>query len=190
MRRLVLGLVLAVLSVSSFAQEELNLQKEQKQIARVQRKAEQARIKEEMVTLTKQMLESHKFVLEADYVGDGKGNRIPVNSTLNFVAIDSSKGVLQIGTPFGYGWNGVGGVTVEGDITKYELKEIKGKRSNSYSLMIVLMGSSGIFDVHFNISETGLADAIVSSTTRGQLKYTGNFVPLELSRVFKGTTTY
>lgn len=190
MRQLVIVLIVAVLSVSSFAQEEANLKKEQKQIVKEQKKAEQARVKEEMVTLTKQMLESHKFVLEADYVGDGRGNRIPVNSTLNFAAIDSSKGVLQIGTPSGYGWNGVGGVTVEGNITKYELKEIKGKRSNSYSLMIVVMGSLGIYDVHFNISETGLTDATVSSTTSGQLKYTGNLVPLELSNVFKGTTTY
>ncbi len=190
MRRLVIVLVVAVLSVNSFAQEETNLKKEQKQVAREQKKAEQARIREEMVTLTKQMLESHKFVLEANYVGDGRGNRVPVNSTLNFVAVDSSKGVLQIGSQSGYGWNGVGGVTVEGNITKYELKEIKGKKGNSYSLMTVVMGSLGIYDVYFNISETGLTDATVSSTTRGQLKYTGNLVPLGLSDVFKGTTTY
>ena len=72
---------------------------------------------------TKAMLENKDFVLEADYLQDRYGNRVLVNSTINFVAVDSTEATIQIGSNFRIGPNGVGGVTAQGNINKWELTE-------------------------------------------------------------------
>lgn len=56
--------------------------------------------------------------------------------------------------------------------------------------MLIVMSSLGTFDITFLISETGYTDATISSTTSGQLCYSGNLVPIGLSRVYKGTSIY
>lgn len=184
-------IVLVFLSSNLRAQEDdLISPKEQKKLAKEEQKAQKAREQEQIKSVIKYILEQKRFVLEADYLADGKGNRIPVSSNLNFIAVDSTEGVIQIGTLSGAGWNGVGGITTEGKITKYDLKVSQGKKSTSYNLMLVIMTSLGIFDVSFYISESGSADATVRSTTRGQLRYSGNIVPVNQSRVYKGTSIY
>lgn len=177
-------------SIVSFCQDDIISKKELKKLAKEQKKSEQEQLKKELISTVKTILEEQQFVLKADYIDDGRGNRIPVSNTLNFVVVDSIKSVLQIGSPYGYGWNGVGGITVEGTISRYDLNIIKGRKSTSYSLEIVIMSSIGIYDVHFNISETGSTDATVRSTTSGQLRYSGEIVQLNQSRVYKGTTSY
>lgn len=175
----------------AYCQEEETLsRKELKKIAREEKKARQHAEEEQMRELTALMLEYHRFVLEAEFVGDEKGNRIPVNSNINFIVVDSTNGTLQLGTPYGVGYNGVGGVTVEGRITKYDLKEIQRKKGKSYSLMIIIMTSLGTFDVTFQISDTGYTDATVRGNTMGQLRYSGKLVPTGMSRVYKGSTLY
>jgi hypothetical protein len=182
--------VLAMFSLVTYCQENIMSKKELKELAREQKRSEQERLKKEHISIVKSMLEGQQFVLEADYIDDGRGNRLPVSNTINFVVIDSSAAVLQIGSPYGHGWNGVGGITVEGNITRYDLDIIKGRRSISYSLAVVIMSSMGIFDIHFNVSDTGITDATVRSTTSGQLRYSGKINPISHSNVFKGSTSY
>ena len=192
MKQLILIIVLFAFISSSYSQEEeaVYTKKELKQIAKEEKKAKKEAEEEQMRELTKLMLTLQRFVLEADYVGNGKGQRIPVSSSINFISIDSTKAVIQLGTVYGVGYNGVGGITVEGKVTRYELKVIEGKKSKSYSLMFNVMSSIGIFDVTFLVSETGYTDATIRSNSSGQLRYTGNLVPISLSRVYKGTSIY
>ena len=65
---------------------------------------------EKVFQQTKTMLENKDFVLQADYLQDRYGNRVLVNSTINFVAVDSTEATIQIGSNFRIGPNGVGGV--------------------------------------------------------------------------------
>lgn len=186
----ILTTVLTMFSLVIYCQDNIMSKKELKELAKEQKRSEQERLKREHISIVKSILEEQKFVLEADYINDGKGNRLPVSNTINFVVVDSLDAVLQIGSPYGHGWNGVGGITVEGNITRYDLDIIKGRRSTSYSLAVVIMSSMGIFDIHFNVSETGMADATVRSTTSGQLRYSGKINPLKQSNVFKGSSSY
>lgn len=173
----------------TFAQEEETLsKKELKQIAKEEKRSRRYAEEEQKRELTALMLEHHRFVLEADFVGDRTGSRIPVNSNINFIAIDSTHGTLQLATPYGLGYNGLGGITLEGRISKYNLKEIQGKKSKSYSLMILIMTSLGTYDITFQISETGNTDATVRGNSMGQLKYSGKLIPIDKSRVYKGST--
>jgi hypothetical protein len=191
MKTILIILALSVLAIPGFSQEEkVYTKKELRKIAKEERKAQREAEEAAMRELTEIMLSNHRFVLEADYVGDNKGARIPVNSTINFIAVDSNKAVLQLGTTYGMGYNGVGGITVDGNVTKYELKVIEGKKSKSYNLLIIVMTSLGTYDISFMLNDRGYGDATVRGNTMGQLRYSGNLVPLDISRVYKGTSIY
>jgi Domain of unknown function (DUF4251) len=183
--------VFIILTATVFSQEEETISKsELKKLAKEDKKAKKALEEEQIAKLTDSMLVNKKFVLEADYISDGKGQRIPVSSTINFVVVDSLECILQIGSPGGIGWNGVGGVTVEGNISKYDLRIKEGKKGKSYYIMIVIMSSQGIYDISFQVSQSGYTDATVRSTTSGQLVYSGKLVEINKSRVYKGTPRY
>jgi hypothetical protein len=194
MKSIILIIFLLLFSIGGFAQEveeeKVYTKKELRQIAKEEKKAQRQAEEEQMRMITKIMLDKHKFVLEADYVGDGRGSRIPVSSTINFIAIDSSSATIQLGTTYGVGYNGVGGITVDGRITKYELTVIEGKRGTSYSLIFMVMTAIGGYDITLHISDIGYTDATIRGNTMGKLSYTGNLVPIGVSRVYKGTPIF
>lgn len=171
-------------------QEEVLTKKEQKAFAKEERKARKAAEEEQMKKITHAMIVQKRFVMEADYVSNNRGVRLPVNSSLNFIAVDSSEGVIQLSTLSGSGYNGVGGITVEGRITDYKVDSIPTKSGLSYNLKILIMTSMGTYDIFFMISPTGYTDATIQGTTRGMLRYTGNLIPVGLSKVYKGTPSY
>jgi hypothetical protein len=182
---------LAIVPLSAFGQDENALsKKEQKALVKEERKARKAAEQEQLRNLTRWMVEQNRFVMEADYVSDNRGTRRPVNSTINFIAVDSTEGVIQLSTLWGPGYNGVGGITVEGRISSYKVDTIQSKSGNSYNITIMLNTSMGTFDIFFSVTPTGFADATIRGNTRGSLRYTGNLVPIEVSRVYKGTTSY
>ncbi len=133
--------------------------------------------------LTKQMLENKNFVLESDFLQDRYGNRVFVNSTINFVAVDSAEAVIQIGSNYRMGYNGVGGITAKGRITNWELKEDK---RHNFTLSMNVMTSIGMYDLHFSISSSGRATARLTGLRPGQLTFDGDLVPIEESRVYEG----
>ena len=133
---------------------------------------------------TKLLLESKNFVLETDFLQDKYGNRVFVSSTINFVAVDSTDAVIQIGSDFRVGPNGLGGVTAKGKITKWELKENE-KRKN-FNLSISVMTAIGIYDLRFSVGSSGSATALLTGLRRGQLTFDGDIVPTDESIVYEG----
>lgn len=187
MKRSILLLIAIITGIVCFSQEEQQLsKKEQRRIKKEQQKADREKADIEKRELVQLMLEARQFVLEADYVGDQTGQREPVSRNINFVAVDSAQATLQLGSYHGVGLNGVGGITVDGRVTKYELKTREGKKGNSYYLLIFITSSLGNYDISLNISSSGNADATVRGTVSGQLRYYGELVPPGLSRVYKG----
>jgi len=182
---------LLLISVSMFAQQdELISKSELKKLSKEDKKAQKVLEQERIALLTDSMMVNKQFVLEANYIGDGKGQRIPVNSVLNFIVIDSTQCIMQIGSASGIGWNGSGGLTIEGNISKYNLKIKEGKKGKSYTLMLIIMSSQGIYDITFQVSQSGYTDATVRGTTSGQLVYSGNLVAVDKSNVYKGIPRY
>ena len=134
------------------------------------------------------MLEGKDFVLEADYLANKIGDRVPVTSSLNFISVDSSVSVLQIGRNTGIGFNGVGGVTAEGKITRYKLQT--DTKRKSFYLSYSVTTAIGSYDINMSVGADGYASATLSGTTSGQLTYTGYLVPVENSSVYKGYNSY
>lgn len=177
MKKTILLLTFAIAFTAMFAQETgigSKMTKKEK------RKAEF----EEQYQLTKYMLENKSFVLEADFLQDKYGNRAFVSSNINFVSVDSTEAVIQIGSNYRIGPNGVGGVTAKGRITKWELKENEKKKT--FNLKMNVMTSIGIYDLRFSISPSGRATALLTGLRPGQLTFDGDLVPLEESGVYEG----
>ena len=181
-------LVAFVFVLGAFSQEETQqLSKQEiKKLQKEQKKAEKAAEEERMAEVTSFMVHQQQFVLEADYLSDKYGQRVPVTPTINFVMVDSVAGTVQFGSAEAIGYNGVGGVTVDGRVTKYEYSVI-GKKEDSYSIRLILMSSIGTYDITLMVNSQGYADASIRGNWSGQLNYHGKLVPLTLSRVYKGT---
>jgi hypothetical protein len=167
-------------------EEPVMNKKEIKALEKEKRQAEKKEQEEYEKKLVEYMIDNKKFVLEADYLSGSSGSRIPVNSTLNFIVIDSNKVIIQLANSWGAGYNGLGGITLDGSITKYDIHKQEGKRGVSYSLTVFIMSSLGTYDIQFWISQNGYADASISGNTSGRLNYSGKIVPLKMSRTFKG----
>jgi hypothetical protein len=183
MRRVIIFLVAAAISLPAFNQELSRKEQRQleKEMKREQKAAEAAQ-KSEIVTA---MVELQRFVLEANTLRDKRGTSVPVASNINFISADSLTGVIQVGSNLYVGRNGVGGVTVEGKVSDYKFN--RHERSGSYNISYILQTPVGSYDVQITAYPDSRADATVRSTTWGdQLRYSGYLVPLGLSRVYKG----
>jgi hypothetical protein len=130
------------------------------------------------------LLNTKSFVLEADYLINRYGSMIPVSSTLNFVRVDESKGVLQTGSNTGRGYNGVGGVTTEGNITGWKVS--KDFKHRSYSLNFSLVTNMGIYEIFLTVTSENHATATITGLEPGKLTWTGHLETINNSRVYKG----
>ena len=177
MKKTIIILLMAFTSGVLFAQEAGRLVK-------LTSKEKQDSIVESQYRLNKYMLENRDFVLEANYLQDRRGNRRIVNSTINFVAIDSTTAIIQVGSDYRNGPNGVGGVTAKGRITRWVLTE--NKKQKSFSLSINVMTSIGFYDLFFSIGSWGNSTARLSGLSAGELIFEGNVEPYSASRVYEG----
>jgi hypothetical protein len=134
------------------------------------------------------LLNRKTFVLEAEWLQDYYGSRVPVSSNVNFIRVDKKNVVLQTGTNYNSGYNGVGGVTAEGEIQN--LKITKNFKKLSYTVGFSVMTKVGIYDIAMYIASDGDAQATITGTTAGKLTWVGRFMNLYDSRTFKALETY
>lgn len=184
MRSIIFIITLFAFSVASFSQDLSK--KDQKRLYKQFKKEEKAEQLAQQAELVHLMVLHRQFVLEADQLRDKRGNTGYVSSMINFIAADSTSGVIQIGSNNYVGINGVGGITVEGPITNYEFTY--NKKNGSHRVNYYVRTSSGTYDVTMIISPNGRADATVSSSWPGKLSYVGYLVLPSKSRVYKGSS--
>ncbi len=134
------------------------------------------------------LLDSLRFVLEADYLSDSRGFRSMVSSNLNYILVDSLKGAVQTGTNMGFGSNGVGGATAKGTINGYKLT--KNDKKKSYSIKFDLSSNYGFFTIFMDVYPELKASARLSGLGRGSLTFDGYIVPLKKSRIFRASSGF
>jgi hypothetical protein len=191
MKTIATFLVSIILVMGAYGQEE-EKQLSKSELRRLQREAKKAQADEEREkasALTKLMVENQKYVLEAEFLSDRTGSRVPVQAMINFILVDSLAATVQFGSAMSAGYNGVGGATVDGRITSYKY-QATGRKKDAYSVMINFMSSLGTYDITLMVSPNGSADATIRGNWSGSLNYHGRLVPLPMSRIYKGTPTY
>lgn len=138
------------------------------------------------------ILKSRKFVLEAQKITDDEGLANPANKKLCFVLLDSSEIIVQ--------WiancdnNGLGGITMKGKITSFEMQKQKIKKETQYSISLNCIMDEGRVkgDMNIEIYSKSHADAILINSTSSifipkEMKILGKIVSLENSKVVIGS---
>lgn len=130
-------------------------------------------------------LNTQDWVLEANMIQGQRGNVFQVNSITNFVMVNGSTGTVQLASPVRAGYNGLGGITVQGNISGYQMSTDKHGNVNLNFNIIGVGINATIFVTLYNNSNQ--AQALVSSNTWGrQITYLGNIYLRQDSNVFKG----
>lgn len=133
------------------------------------------------------LIQNKTFVVEAQYLQDKYGTSIPVTSNLNFIRVDPGNVVLQTGSNTAIGYNGVGGVTAEGQLSNYKITS--DEKHLSHMVTFSAVTQIGTYDVRMLIGADATVTASITGLARGQLTYRGNLVAPYNSRVFKGQRT-
>jgi hypothetical protein len=164
-----------------------NLTKEEKKAMRKAKKEEDKRKREEALKSFEKYAEMRAWVVEAHTVFDKQGQSYQMDPSINFVGVSNEETTVQLSFTGLMGWNGVGGVTLEGKIGKYEYSS-DGK---SVTITMSAMGSGlGIVDIFLSVTGDGNGRATVSGNWGDRITFQGKFVSLEDSSIYKGTTTY
>jgi len=177
---------IVLLLLSSFFLTTTAQEKTKKKLTREEKKELKLKQEEKAEKLVSAMIEARQFVLLADNISTQEGLTFPVSSNINFVLVDSTKATFQFGSVSLIGINGVGGVTIDGNITYFDVK--KYEKSGAYFIRMTISTSTGFYDINFNILATGIADAEVVAMSNFRFNYSGRIVPINQSRYYKGTS--
>ncbi len=190
MKTMMITLAALMLTAGNLFADGEPTREEWRKMSRDERRAYKEKVLSEKHASTKDILESKTWVLEADRLQDRNGETYIMQPSLNFVGVDQEHATLQLGSPQEVGYNGVGGITLDGKVLSYELNE--GKRTNSgfYIVLSVQGAAMGSSTVLVNVSSDGNATATVTTLEGDRLTYLGTIVALDESRVYKGNTLF
>ncbi len=173
----VLGFML--ISINSISQDNKLSRQERKEVRKAQLNAN--------FNILDSLLSSQSFVLEADFLQSRYGDRVPVTPTLNFIKVDKERGILQTGSTFSMGYNGVGGVTAQGRIGSWKI--YKDAKKQSYRVRFSILTNIGNYDILMMVTADNYAMATISGLGPGELTWKGHLVTIDNSRIFKGDET-
>ena len=131
-------------------------------------------------------LVNRDFVLEATSVTFKNGTTAFVNSTTNFISLKGNKAVVQISpSVMASGPNGVGGVTVEGNVTDLQVRtDNKGRTTLSMNVMGI--GINAQIEVYMYEGTNRATATVYPNFNSNTLWIQGSIVPYENSNVFEG----
>lgn len=187
MKRLVLIIAVAFSgSILLSAQEPA--EKEIRKARKTEKKQERIDKRDTQFQITKLILNDKDFVLEAHTLSTRYGDRIPVSSTLNFIHVDSAEAVIQTGSDFGAGYNGVGGVTAQGTITDWEMDV--NEKKQIFRIKMNVLTQIGSWDVFMDIDAEGNSRATLYGMRGQSITYNGRILPTGESVAYQGYNTY
>lgn len=128
------------------------------------------------------------FVLQVDNVTFRSGNTAFVNSSTNFISVKGNRAVVQI-SPSNYasGPNGLGGVTVDGGISGYQVTtDKKGRVNLTYNVSGI--GISAQIEVYIVPGSTYAQATIYPNFNSNTLWISGTVVPYENADVMEGSS--
>lgn len=183
MRAIVICFIILIYGFSS------SLAQEQKKLSKKEKKELKARQLEEQKQAIVDLLESKSWVIEAHTVYDRYNQSYQLNPTINFVGVKNDEGALQLGFNGLIGWNGVGGVTIDGKVTRYEVKDEKKDKTPTVVLRFQGRGI-GSATINVAVNTSGQATARVSGDFGERISFSGLIKSLEESVVYKGQSLF
>ena len=193
MKKLFILTVLFFFAVTTFSQTTKEARAARREALKKERAARKAlEAQQDSIAYFKavEALKSGAFVLEASNVSFPNGITRFVSSSTNYVQVDSGEGIVQTAfNNFSYspGPNGLGGITVEGKISGFQLSQDKdGNYFCNYN--ITGMAISATISVTLT-GGTNQASVMINPNFNGNnMTMMGRLYPLDESDVFQGTT--
>ena len=180
MKKMVSILICALaLMVGHIQAQEVELTKEEK-------KALQEKIDSIQHAEAVEAINAKKFTLEADQVAFKYGQTAYVTSNTNFVSVDGEDAVVQVAFNIpAAGPHGLGGVSVNGKVSSYEMRT--DKRGTLYLSMNVMgVGISARLDISMPKGTNNATVTITPNFNSNRLTLNGVILPAFKSSVFKG----
>ena len=181
-KRMILAVATMLLVAASVSAQDDGGRK----LTKKERKALQERMDSLANAEAQKAIDDTAFVIEADEVTFKRGYTAHVDAGTNFVGFCGDKAVVQVAFNVPWpGFNGLGGITLDGYISRYE--KTTDKRGNVYIRASV--NGSGLSAQLLVTLWNGGREASVSiqpNFRSARLTLTGVVVPAEESRVFKG----
>lgn len=186
-------LLLLSFTATTFAQTSKEARAAKREAIKKEREARKAlEAQQDSVAYFKavEALKAGAFVLEADNVTFPNGITRYVSSNTNYVQVDNGEGIVQTAfTNFAYspGPNGLGGVTVEGNISGLKMKEDKdGNYYYSYTIQGIAISATVFITLTGGTNQASVN--ISPNFNSNNMTMTGLLLPLDESDVFQGTT--
>ncbi|AZQ63020.1 DUF4251 domain-containing protein [Flammeovirga pectinis] len=187
-------------SVDLFAQDTVKTKELTKAELRIQRKQQRLEQKQQRKLLAQELekmnhenavvgIDSQLFVLEAIQAYDRYGNVENVNSTINFVKIVDDRAIFQLGFEGLVGYNGVGGITMEGKISDYQVEKLENGR---VTVKFNAMGPAMMVSMSFSLDGAGnYANVKVKAQTENiELNFRGVIKHMNQSRIYEGMKVF
>ena len=186
-------LLLLSFTVTTFAQSSKEARAARREALKKEREERRAlEAQQDSVAYLKaiEALRTVSFVLEANNVTFPNGITRYVSSNTNYVQVDNGEGIVQTAfSNFAYtpGPNGLGGVTVEGNISGLKMKEDKdGNYFYSYTIQGVAISATVFITLTGGTNQASVN--ISPNFNNNNMTMTGVLLPLDESDVFQGTT--
>lgn len=182
MKKVILLVLVALLGCVGYS----NAQTSEKKMSRQERKAAQKAEELALFNEAKWAIENQTFTLEADQVIFKRGRTVFVNSNTNFVTMNGDKASVQVAFNVpASGPNGLGGITVDGNVTSYKIKTDK-KDNIRVSFNVMGIGISAQVTITVPHGTNNATVDITPNFNSNRLTLSGVLLPLEKSNVFKG----
>ena len=176
-----IGAILFI-TTSAFAQ--------QPKLSKEERRAQRRAALEESYEENREIILDRRFAIEANRFADRYGRQYFLNSNANFIMADGENGVIQLAFNNGPGYNGLGGITLQGRVTKFTVHPRKNGALNTTGRMVVSGTALGAVDIFFNVNGEGNASFRVSSSYGHRFTLYGFITHLEDTVLYQGLTTF
>ena len=172
-----------------YAQDKKETKKAQKEAKKAEKAAKKAAEEAAEMALFEQCvkaMENKDFVVEADRIEFKRGQFVSVTPSTNFVSVKGNQATVQLAfnVPTG-GPNGIGGITVDGRITKEEF--VTDKKGNvTYEMMVQGTAISANVVIKIIKGSNHCSATVNPSFNSNRVSFTGTMYPSERSKAFKG----
>ncbi len=180
-------IILCVLTqVSNAVSQNVKTKKElRKEASQKKKEAKEAKLEDQYLA-TGAILNSRNLVLNANTKTSSSGVERNATAGLNFISVNSDNIVTQTGSNRSKGYNDVGGVTLKGKITKWDL--LKNDKNKSFNLHLEITSNLGGWPYDINIDVS--ADGHASVTIGGSKLFDGNIVERDYAHIYTGESYF
>lgn len=181
-----LSFILVFISTIAFTQETEISQKEQRKLDKEKKKQEKETAALESQKVYAEMLESKYYVFMGNSLAGDAGAVYSVTPAYNFLSVSGNQVVFQFSFDGIVGWNGIGGITLKGEIEDYKFEPAKNsKKPMRVTASVRTTTRWGKPYLTMTVFEEGYA-SITLTVKESTINMSGQVVKPEDSGVYEG----